>query len=552
MNDDEDGDQSSYDSTTHGGSDAHPSEAKQPEVIAQKEDKAVFWIRLVVIMVLVGSTVAVACLVYTFLSTQEQTSFAEQFESDSDKVMESVASNLDLSLSAVDAFAAGLVSYVKATNQTFPFITYPDFGVRAAKLRQISKAMEVGIFPLITDETRPKWEQNWTLDHDEWLQETYEIQKTDPTFLGPPVTNWTTNPVIHGLFGPREANQGIYLPKWMASPITNSFFPFYNFDLYSDISQRGGIQHVLDTKRTMVAPALNLLDTSDPVQAEYAQATVRWATGFIGDSEDPSEPLAGYYYPLLEDATHSVSIDNYQNSTIHGLVIVGLWFRDLLRNILPDGSDGIVVVFSNCNQMFTYRIDGPQTVYLGRGDHHETMYDSYAKSSSYKNLHKFSTGARTYSGVPFDNEYCPYNVAVYPSTMMQDNHTTNNPIIFTIVAVSIFLFTSLVFMVYDKLVEVRQKVVMKTAVRSTAIVSSLYPSNVRDRLFQPDAQEKEQAKKKKSGNDFQVGYNKADMLGTISADPSTSTTLNRNTPPIADLYPEVSTVRRRCSCLEQY
>jgi hypothetical protein len=43
-------------------------------------------------------------------------------------------------------------------------------------------------------------------------------------------------------------------------------------------------------------------------------------------------------------------------------------------------------------------------------------------------------------------------------------------------------FTSLVFLLYDRLVERRQKKVMSTAVQSSAIVSSLFPSQVRDRL----------------------------------------------------------------------
>lgn len=44
----------------------------------------------------------------------------------------------------------------------------------------------------------------------------------------------------------------------------------------------------------------------------------------------------------------------------------------------------------------------------------------------------------------------------------------------------------LVFIIYDRWVERRQKVVMKTAVQTRAIVSSLFPSNVRDRLYESD------------------------------------------------------------------
>jgi len=50
--------------------------------------------------------------------------------------------------------------------------------------------------------------------------------------------------------------------------------------------------------------------------------------------------------------------------------------------------------------------------------------------------------------------------------------------------VAIFIFTALVFIGYDVLVTLRQQKVMKTAVQSTTIISSLFPSNVRDRLLE--------------------------------------------------------------------
>jgi hypothetical protein len=70
--------------------------------------------------------------------------------------------------------------------------------------------------------------------------------------------------------------------------------------------------------------------------------------------------------------------------------------------------------------------------------------------------------------------------------MMEDDYTTRDPVLFTVCAVLIFAFSSAVFFVYDSLVEKRQKKVMTTAVQSSAIVSSLFPSAVRERMFQPD------------------------------------------------------------------
>jgi Adenylate and Guanylate cyclase catalytic domain len=66
---------------------------------------------------------------------------------------------------------------------------------------------------------------------------------------------------------------------------------------------------------------------------------------------------------------------------------------------------------------------------------------------------------------------------------MKADFVSHRPIVYTIGAVAIFVLTSLVFLVYDCFVERRQHVVLTTARRSSAIVSSLFPSQVRDRLY---------------------------------------------------------------------
>ena len=88
-----------------------------------------------------------------------------------------------------------------------------------------------------------------------------------------------------------------------------------------------------------------------------------------------------------------------------------------------------------------------------------------------------------YTGLPLNDQYCPFTFSVYPSGSMEEHYTSNNPIYFTLGAVLIFCFTSAVFLLYDWMVERRQKKVMTTAERTNAIVSSLFPSVVRDRIY---------------------------------------------------------------------
>jgi hypothetical protein len=102
----------------------------------------------------------------------------------------------------------------------------------------------------------------------------------------------------------------------------------------------------------------------------------------------------------------------------------------------------------------------PQPVYLGPGDRHETKYESLGQSSELRDLDALRD--RSYTGLPLSLGGCQYFLQVYPSSDMEDDYISSNPIIFTAAAVLIFVFTSVVFLFYDLLVERRQKKVMST------------------------------------------------------------------------------------------
>jgi hypothetical protein len=196
------------------------------------------------------------------------------------------------------------------------------------------------------------------------------------------------------------------------------------------------------------------------------------------------------------------------------------------------------LVFENeCNPTFTFQINGPDVFFLGRGDLHDKHFDYLEVSAWLNDLSEFKGGNEAYSGIPLDEDYCPFHIRVYPSTTMEDDYVTNDATIFTVASIMIFVFTAATFLVYDYLVERRQKKVYGAAKKSTAIVSSLFPSNVRDRLF--DEEKKPDISKKGAFRANQVSsameqYGAGEDGGEISA----SGVIKRNGPAIADLFPE--------------
>jgi hypothetical protein len=100
-------------------------------------------------------------------------------------------------------------------------------------------------------------------------------------------------------------------------------------------------------------------------------------------------PFYGHQ-PLL-NKTDDIQVENPANYDFLGYIGVGVYWRDLLTNLLPPGSDGIIIVIDNeCNPSFSFQVNGPDVDYLGRGDFHNVKYDTLEHGVS-KRLARSST-----------------------------------------------------------------------------------------------------------------------------------------------------------------
>jgi Adenylate and Guanylate cyclase catalytic domain len=226
----------------------------------------------------------------------------------------------------------------------------------------------------------------------------------------------------------------------------------------------------------------------DPEAQAESEGWTDWHRDYLPPNEIAFEPVMDVLYPIIDDISR-VDVSRSGNSTssdksVVGLLAVIVYWREFIRDILPPGSNGIVVVIRNpCTEPFTYQINGPDIEYLGVGDKHDAKYNSLVIESMVVDVKSFSLRSTGYTGAPIDREFCQHSIHVYPSDRMKSHFTTQNALIFMISTLLIFAFTSLVFVLYDWRVEHRQRKVMSAAVNSSAIVSSLFPSTVRDQLY---------------------------------------------------------------------
>jgi hypothetical protein len=134
---------------------------------------------------------------------------------------------------------------------------------------------------------------------------------------------------------------------------------------------------------------------------------------------------------------------------------------------------------------------------------------------------------------------CVYSFRVVPSAEFEEVFDSNLPAAFAIVVAAIFLFMTITFLMYDRFVTRRNDKVMGAAVRSTAIVSSLFPSQVRDRLYagiHTDAGTSTLARTSTARLKNFVDKGEGDTMD--EADSSDDVVLKSQ--PIADLFPDTT------------
>jgi hypothetical protein len=167
------------------------------DAIAQEETAVVFRLKMVVLLVLIVSAVGVAFTVYFYLHKSEEAAFRTEFEDHADKVVQGVGHTIDNLLGSFDSLAVLWVSYARATNQSWPFVTLPDFAVRMSKIVPLSHTLNMNIVPIVTPAQRKKWEA-YVLQNDDWVNETITVQRGFKNYFGPDDYDTAPHHIVHG------------------------------------------------------------------------------------------------------------------------------------------------------------------------------------------------------------------------------------------------------------------------------------------------------------------------------------------------------------------
>ncbi|CAB9531333.1 Receptor-type guanylate cyclase gcy [Seminavis robusta] len=456
-------------------------------VIAKSEDTGVRALRILTALVLVGVAVTVCVVVYKQTQANEQENFEQGFHEHGGKLMSGFVVAMKSRVGIVEGFAMDLTSTVNDpnTNVSWPYYMPHDYSRRAHHVCKLAQIGMLAVLPKVETLQLPTWNAYINQRKENWTREAlaYQQQEVDKLQFLP-----TMMKLIDGKVEV-EDGPGPYFPITWMYPAAG--FPSYiNTNLYGNpTGARIQMNEALNSTTMSFARSTEFMDGPKPESLVYRESG-KYFPGYDGG------PYFPWYYAVY---------DSYQSQTKKVVALLGgytLW-TSYFTGILPDATPGLVLILENkCNQTFTMQIEGEQANILSKGDHHDTKYDDLAMSVTVDSI--FGQQDENDN----EEEYgtfspkanvgkCHYRIRIYPSQEFEDSYYTNAPLIFTVTLASVFLFTCMVFLAFDYFVEQRQKAVMKSALQSGQLVSSLFPEEVRKQLYQEEeakAKAKEQEK----------------------------------------------------------
>lgn len=445
--------------------------------------------RAIVFLVLFATTILVSVSVYSLTRTDQVQDFEKAFQADATKIIESFKMAVYRRLEAIDALSVTITAFAQDTGSTFPNVTISDFEIRCANSRVLSDTAVIQYHPIVTDESRKGWEayQIEKRGHFEkafvselsmiQIQDAQVGQLDDRRLQEAPLLNDKIVSTIGNVSTqfPEPEGSGPYLPMWQFSPVipTPSIL---NLNMLSNVASSGAYTETMNSGQAVIGLAANLHGENVGDTGIYWQMVLAMSQYRYGIVEYLEDPLSVVGYPVFDSF-------NLTTRKVAGVIGTNFYWRLYFQNLLASNSRGIICVMETSrNQAFTYRIDDVVT-YMGPGDLHETKYSKY-KVTTEISARVSNSRIPSYTTVGLNSDYCTYKVNVYPSQDNEDLYVNNAPVIMTIVIVCVFLFTSIVFVMYTIAVNRRQVVVMKRAVASSAIVSSLFPTQVRGQLYE--------------------------------------------------------------------
>jgi class 3 adenylate cyclase len=430
---------------------------------------------------------------------------------------------------ALHSQSVDITGEARRTDSSFPFVSLPNFEVEGESVLERSLLEKLSFCPIVKRSQLAAWNQ-FARQNQGWIDESWDVEQLSTKSVLPvPPSNTSTRtqfpaPVFGRDFRSGKATpvagEGPFLPWWYQTPPPEDLSNV-NMDILSHPAIASLFGTVKDSKTLVSSNFLNttLLENSD----EYHLNFHRNHTAFSAEEVDrettwdrrrrlgnaPSPANSGETALVFHEIDsfilpHSLILypvfnKLYDDEEIAGVLFVIMDWDSTVVNLLPEALSNIVLVLRNsCGGVVSYMLYGPkvrqfvlsqsailpmyltyifpaclQADFLGKGDKHS---DKFSQWEYVIPFHDGSVESR-------NDSQCFFTFHVYPTDDFELTYHSTTPEVVTVVLVASFFFVLSTFAVYDRCVARFSNKVLFEVSRSQAIVSTMFPSNVQDRLF---------------------------------------------------------------------
>ena len=464
-----------------------------------------------------------------------------------------------LKFDVAQSLSMSATSYANERGSDWPFVTTHDFELRSRKARVMSEVDLIMFVPLFLKDRQKDWEA-YAQNHSSWIQEGLALNGHKDTNPGPvPQFIHDISEMSDEMSEPTSMLDDYIAALWYDIPMHELLFVLFSVNLpfliqsliYRQTGPAPIDASVVNTDLLSDGTFFGL--ATDVVKKRFSYISKIYSLPIMQYFPEPSEleyETKDHAHQERKLTSHSAGNPRsflldpiFRESDDQGEV-VGFHYLDIewdvfFQDVLPEGTGDIEVVLSDsCGRVLTYLVQGPHTHLKGEGDLHDTDFDDKVLSSNIT-----EHGSNTERGQPYSS--CNYVLDIYPTGDLENDYESRDPIIYAIVVATIFVFTTFVFLVYDWAVQRRQWMIIRAARKTQAIVSSLFPKNVQDRIMKDvDEEVNREANKQLTTRGNRTKDQLQNFLKGKDAneeDEDARAGIKRSKP-IADLFPEATII----------
>jgi hypothetical protein len=420
-----------------------------------------------------------------------------QFDTFVDNLQDAAALQDKSTEESIEALSESIIMSSASGGSKWPFVLVPFYDMQAAHTLTVSGAEAVMVSPVVTSKDKSEWEEYSIVLGDHITNNSTGESNIPSKIHRMEEVNKTLEPTT-------EVGEGPYIPVWQVSPLPSDT-SIIKFDMLAIHKLNNLFCAMKDARETVISPILELPE----LQTTY----------------EP-EKMSVVFSPIFDTLKPS---NTSEISAAMALIISWENYLSFIKRHRPlDNAD--YVIHNTCGESFTFQIVDGQLTDFEPGDIHETLYENMVGE-----VHLFSFMKPHYNSSE-GHQACGYLLFIYPTQDMRDDFKSDTSTVTVGVISASFVVVLAIFLAQDRYMEEKNKQIVKSVEKSNAIIASLFPSNVRDRLFGGGGGRNDESSAGSRGSRSRRSF--GFRLRTYLTEGENGTENAADSNPIADLFPD--------------